>query len=292
MRRWRAIAFATALETLSEPAVYLIALASLALASVAPALHYHQFGDPTRMARDSGLSALLLGGCTAAVFAAVRTFRREIETGTAEAALAHPVSRCAFLLSKCIGCALAIAIVQATVFATSLTMTRGAGIGAEVAAAKGELATVWGPSYAIAVATMTVPALAAAALNRFGGFRFVFSANLMAFAIAFCGAFYRVDLETLRRFVPAAVLGAEPAFIALAMAAAFAARFRANAAFALSGLSAAALVPALGNYCPQGLETASAAEAALYVLAASAAAVVTAAAFLAVGCCLVAERRG
>ena len=57
MRRFIAIAKTTALEILAEPLSLLVLTASLALAVFAPAFHYHQFGEPARMARDAGLSA-------------------------------------------------------------------------------------------------------------------------------------------------------------------------------------------------------------------------------------------
>ena len=55
MRRWFAIAKATALEIFSEPLSLLLLLSALALVILAPALHYPQFGEPTRLARDAGL---------------------------------------------------------------------------------------------------------------------------------------------------------------------------------------------------------------------------------------------
>lgn len=41
MRRWSAIAGATALEILSEPLSLLLLIAALTLAALAPAFHYH-----------------------------------------------------------------------------------------------------------------------------------------------------------------------------------------------------------------------------------------------------------
>ena len=107
MRRFVSIAKATALEVVNEPLSLLLLSAALALAVFAPAFHYHQFGEATRMARDAGLSALLIGGTVFSVSAAVRSMRRELESGTAAVALSHPVSRAQFFLAigmHCLGC--------------------------------------------------------------------------------------------------------------------------------------------------------------------------------------------
>ena len=56
MRRHLAIVRTTALEVCSEPLAFLLTLTALGCAAVLPALHFHQFGDPSRMARDAGLS--------------------------------------------------------------------------------------------------------------------------------------------------------------------------------------------------------------------------------------------
>ena len=103
MSRLRSIAYATALEILSEPLSLLVLLAALVLTVLAPAFHYHQFGEATRMARDAGLSSVFICGAVIAVFGTIRSFRREIESGTMAMALAHPVSRTDFFLAKAIG---------------------------------------------------------------------------------------------------------------------------------------------------------------------------------------------
>ena len=100
---FRSVAKSTALEILSEPMTLLVLLAALSLAVLAPAFHYHQFGEPTRMARDAGFSALFVCGTVVAVFGTIRTFRREIESGTIQMALAHSISRGAFFLAKATG---------------------------------------------------------------------------------------------------------------------------------------------------------------------------------------------
>ena len=72
MRESISIVKATAFEIISEPLSLLILLAALVLTVLAPAFHYHQFGEATRMARDAGLSSVLMGGLVIAVFGTIR----------------------------------------------------------------------------------------------------------------------------------------------------------------------------------------------------------------------------
>ena len=248
MRRWLAIASATALELLCEPLFLLVLLAALALASVAPAMHYHQFGEASRMARDAGLSAAIVAGAVVALVCPVRTFRREFETGTAEVALSHSVSRTAFFLSKAVGCLAAYLVFVAVVSLTSLTVVNGAEIGGHLASVRGDMARLWGPSFALAIAVIVLPLIVGAALNRFARFRFTLTANLIALAVAVAGAAYRFDASLAGRLLPALALASAPAVVVLASSAAFAVRFKANAATSLSALVAAAMLPALGCY--------------------------------------------
>lgn len=283
MRRGRAIVFATALELLCEPLYLLVLLAALVLSAVAPAMHYHQFGEASRMARDAGLSAILIGGAVVALVGPIRTFRRELETGTAQVALAHSVSRTSFFLCKTLGCALAYLIFVATVTFVSVTVVNGAEIGGRLASVRGDIARLWGPSFACAMAAIVLPLVAGAALNRFARFRFTLTANLIALAIAFAGMFYRFDGALVLRLLPAFTLVAVPALALLAASAAFAVRFSGNAAASLSALVATALLPTLGAYCLSDALANGGAVPPLYVLAAFAAVVPAVAALLLAG---------
>lgn len=249
MRRWRSIAGATALEILSEPLSLLVSVAAQVLATLAPAFHYHQFGEATRMARDSGFSALLVGVLAVAVFGTVRSFRREIESGTAQMALAHPVSRAGFFLAKTSGAACACLVVASILFATAVVMVNGAAIGGDVAAATGSLAKVWGPSLAIGVGSFLVPLAVAALLNRFARFRFVLTFFVLAFASSVAGMSYRPDVRLVARMVPVALTIVLPAAVFLALTAAAAVRFGAHATVSAAGLLFACALPFLGNYC-------------------------------------------
>lgn len=283
MRRFRAIAFATALELLSEPLCLLIALTALALAALAPAVHCHQFGEPSRMARDAGFSALLLGGLFYAAFGALKTCRREVESGTMETALAHSVSRTQFFLAKFAGGALAYFAFALTVGAASLTIVNGAEIGGWLAAAKCDIARLWGPSLALALAVPVLALCLAAALNRFVRFRFTLTANLLALVVALAGTAYRFDAALAVRILPASVLFALPPLVLLAASSAFAIRFRTNVAASLTATAAAVLLPALGNYCLSDALAKGGAVPASYFWRALAAVVPAVAAFLALG---------
>lgn len=286
MRRFRAIVSATARELLGEPFGLLVLLAALALAVFAPVLHYHQFGEPSRMARDAGFSAILVGTLVFAVTGAVRTFRREDESGTRAVVLAHSVSPARFFLAKTVGCAVATFVFALTLTATSATVVNGAVIGGRVAAPTGDIAKVWGPCVALATAVLVVPLVAAAALNRFARWRFVPTVHVLALILAVLSVAYRFDGALLLRWLPVQILFAVPAFVALAAASAFAARFRTPVATTLTVLAFLLFAPAVGNYCLSESLANGGALAPGYFFGALAAAVPAVGAFLALGAAL------
>ena len=250
MRSAVSVAKATALEILSEPLTLLVLLAALVMAVLAPAFHYHQFGEATRMSRDAGFSALFTCGSVVAVFGTIRAFRREMESGTMQMALSHPVSRGGFFIAKSLGAFVAYLAFAATVFGTSLAIVEGARVGGAVAATTGDIARLSGPFLAAGVAVMLVPLLLGAALNRFARFRFVLTATTTALILAVVagGASAVLDRALLPRYAPVAALLVSPALVLLFASAAFAVRFRANAAAAAVGVVAALCIPAIGNY--------------------------------------------
>ena len=250
LRRVLSIIKATALEVLSEPLTLLVLLAALALTVLAPAFHYHQFGDPTRMARDAGFSALFTCGSVVAVFCTIRAFRREVETGTMEMALAHSVSRPAFFLAKTAGALLAYLVFAATVFGVSLAIFQGSVVGGAIARQTGDIARICGPYLAAGVAAVVVPLTLGAVLNRFAGCRFVLTAMAAAFVLSLADAGTVLWLSRLSalRLVPVAVLVVALAVPLLTAAAAFSIRMRAHAAASAVGVVFLALLPAVGNY--------------------------------------------
>ena len=248
MRRFLSIAKATALEILSEPLSLLLLLAALVLSTVAPVLHYHQFGEASRMARDAGFSALLTCGLLVAVFGTVKSFRREVESGTMQMALAHPVSRTGFLLAKAFGATLAYLVFAAIVAANALTVVNGAEIGGRLAAARGDIPRIYGVSVALSMGTLLLPLILGAALNRIARFRFVPTAFALAFVCAAIGVCPRFDLSLAARMLPVTVASILPVPLFIAAAAAFSVRFRANGVAAALTVLFALTVPIVGNY--------------------------------------------
>ncbi|MGN0855383.1 MAG: hypothetical protein ACI4R9_07685 [Kiritimatiellia bacterium] len=248
MRRYSAIVRATALEICSEPLALLLTMSATALAFLAPRFHYHQFGDPTRMAMESGFSAQLVIGLAFAVFCTIRSFRREIESGTLQMALAHSVSRRAFFMAKALGAWLAYLVFAATVFALTVTVTRGAAIGAEIARARNDIPGLFGPSVALATAAILLPPVCAAALNYFFRLRFTLTATLLSALFACAAQFGCFEGRLWLRMAPLALLVTFPAAIVVAAAAAFAVKWRSHAATSLAGALCILLLPLFGNY--------------------------------------------
>ena len=250
MRRLIPIVKATAFEILSEPLSLLVLLAALVIAVLAPAFHYHQFGEATRMARDAGLSSVFTGGLVIAAFGTIRAFRREVESGTMAMALAHPVSRTEFFLSKTLGAGVAYVVFASVVFLTALVIVDGAAIGGAIAAKSGDIARLYGPNLAEGVGVIVLPLVVGAVLNRFGRVRFVLVAFVIAFLLSVVFAALSVvrDAEGLLRLLPVAALIVLFSFVPLVAAAAFAVRFKANAAASSAGLVLLLLLPAVGNY--------------------------------------------
>ena len=250
MRRPLSIVKATALEVLSEPLTLLTTLVALALTVLTPTWHFHQFGEPTRMAREAGFSAVLVLGVVLSSFCAIRSFRREMESGTCEMALAHAVSARCFFLSKAAGVAVAVCLVMTTLFFASSVVVMGAAEGGRVADETGALARVWGPAIAVGVATMVVPLVAAAFLNRFARKRFILSSLVLMFLFAVGGAVWVLFREPAL-FLSLAVaalplLGLSLLFVSAASWAA--SRFKAHVAASWMGVLFLLFVPFLGNY--------------------------------------------
>ena len=250
MRKTWSIAHATALEILSEPLSLLVLLAALVLTVLAPAFHYHQFGEATRMARDAGLSSIFTCGTVIAIFGTIRAFRREVESGTMAMALAHPISRTSFFLAKTVGACAAYLVFAAIVFFTALVIVDGAAIGGMIAAKSGDIARLHGPNFAEGVGVIVLPLVVGAALNRFARFRFVLSSFVLALllSIAFAGLSILRDAAWPLRLLPVAALIGMFAFVLLSASAAFAVRLKANAAASAAGVVLLILLPAIGNY--------------------------------------------
>ena len=288
VRRFAAIARATAVEILSEPLSLLLLTASIALAVLAPAFHCHQFGEPARMARDAGLSSLFVGGTVFSIVGAARSVRREFESGTAAVVLSHPVSLAQFLVAKACGAYAAFALFALALGAVTIVMVNGANIGATVAQKTGDIPRLWGVSFVCGVASIVLPYVVGAVLNRFFRFRFALSAFVTTLVVALMSLFYRSDASFLD-LVPAVALLFVPAAFFSMTATAASATLKTSAASAVCAIAAIAFLPFAGNYCLSDALAGGGAIPWVYVVVAAAAAVpavVAAAVVVAVVDCL------
>jgi len=100
IRQLRALAYATLLEGMQQPAALLLLLACVLLTGLTPIFQFHSLGEEGRLARDSGLAYMLVFGLVLAATAASSSLSSEIERGTAAATLSKPVPRALFLVAK------------------------------------------------------------------------------------------------------------------------------------------------------------------------------------------------
>ncbi len=100
IRQWCALAYATLLEGMQQPAALLLLLSCVVLTGLTPVFQFHSLGEEGRLARDSGLAFLLVFGLVLAATSASSSLSAEIERGTASATLCKPVPRPLFLLAK------------------------------------------------------------------------------------------------------------------------------------------------------------------------------------------------
>ena len=249
MRKAVAIARTTAHEILSEPLSLLITLSSLTLAVLAPVLHYHQFGEATRMARDAMFSSLFLGSMLIAVFGTIKSMRRELESGTADMAFAHAVSRKVFFLAKTAGSLLSLVVFAAIVLSAGSLMVFGAALGEAVAYRTGDIAKVFGPCVAGGVFLLIAPVVIGAALNRFAHCRYVLSVHLLMllFALLILAA-APFAYPRLLAYLPVALLVLSVPVVFAVVSAAAAVLLKANAAASVTGVFFLAFLPAVGNY--------------------------------------------
>ena len=227
MRRFLAISRTAAIETMSQPLSAILFPVAMLAVHLLPALQYHRFGAPGRLARETGLSALFVFGLLFAVPAAVRAIGRELETGTAAAALALGVSRALYLSARLAGVLAVFLLFFAGVLSSTALSSFSCIKAASIFTGEG-VTRVWGPAFAAGVAGSLLAFAGAAFMNRFMNRRFCLWSCLLAVGLQFPG------LALLDS--PAAAVAALPAFGALAaacgvyivMAGALATRLKAN----------------------------------------------------------------
>ncbi len=190
-----AVAKATLLEGLQQPAVLLLALACMELTALQPVLQLHAFGEEGRLARDCGMGFFLVFGVLAAALVAGSALAAEIRDGTAATAVAKPAGRAAFFLGKFAG---AVGVVAAVCWCSlweTLLAVRTSEAVVETERFYGSvrdslcgLLSVGAPLAALALAAL----LDVRARRRFGLWFFAFAAVLLPLAAGLLGFFDRI----------------------------------------------------------------------------------------------------
>lgn len=278
VKKCAAIARTTFLEAIQQPVAFLILLFSVTLTLIVPIFQFHHFGEEGRLARDSGLSCMLIFGMALAVGTAGRSVAGEIADGTAAAVLAKPVSRPLFLVSKWLGCVAAVLFFWVGQLAALLVSEHAS---AHFVMEEQFTGLLTDPlALALAIGGVGLALAAGAALHFFRHKRFgvsvftgiALSQTLAAAATGFYdranlwylsrgGAavrfFYHSDLNL--RAVPAALLVLLGLLVFAALATALATRMRAGTVFAvcagalLFGLTGDSLLAEGGFFSARGL---------------------------------------
>jgi hypothetical protein len=235
MRRFTAIARTAAIETMSQPLSAILFPAAALAVHVLPSLQYHRFGEPGRLARETGLSSLFVFGLIFAVPAAVRAIGRELESGTAAAALALGISRSLFFASRLAGVLFVFALFAVEMAAASALSSFSC---AKAACLAGEAPVrVWGPAFAAGTAGAVSAFALAAMLNRFANRRFCLWTCLLAVSFQLPGLALLDGFRPVAAVLPGLVSLASAGMVYVSMAAALAVRMKAGAVAA--GIAAA-----------------------------------------------------
>ncbi|HRR32663.1 MAG TPA: hypothetical protein P5026_01045 [Kiritimatiellia bacterium] len=174
LKQVRAIARATLVEAIQQPVAFLIMLSAVMTTLLVPVFQFHRFGEDGRLARDSGLSCMLVYGLVLAAGTAGRTVSGEIARGTAAAALGKPVQRVTFLLAKALGVLAVTVLFAIGVLSATLLAERGSAHFIAHGESAGYVTDVI--TLALAVAGVAVALIIAAARHYFGRRRFGVSA--------------------------------------------------------------------------------------------------------------------
>lgn len=178
IRRFGVLVKSALLESLSQPLSTVLFLVATVTIHLVPTFHYHQFGEPGRLARECGFSALLVFGLAFATSAAVQLIVREFTLGTAAVALARPIPRSLFFIGKCVGVLAAFAIFCAAVAAATALSVEGGRHMAQYLAGHAD-STVWAPGLALGVGGTLVAFILAGFANRFLHVRFCVTACVL-----------------------------------------------------------------------------------------------------------------
>jgi ABC-type transport system involved in multi-copper enzyme maturation permease subunit len=227
LRQLAALAYATLLEGMQQPAALLLLLTCTLLTGLTPVFQFHSLGEEGRLARDSGLAFMLVFGLVLAATAASGTLAAEIDRGTAAAALSKPVPRPLFLAAKYLGVLGLVAVLWVSGLAATLLAERASEhfveSGDELGSRADRITTalaLLGPAVALAVAGL----LSYLRRARFGVAAYLGIPLALLAALVACGCYTRFGRLTwyhpdLNLRVPAAAV---LILLALAMLAALA----------------------------------------------------------------------
>ncbi len=244
MGRFLAITRTAAIETMSQPLSAILFPVAMLAVHLLPALQYHRFGAPGRLARETGLSALFVFGLLFAVPAAARAIGRELETGTAAAALALGVSRPLYLSARIAGVLSVFALFFVGVFSATALSSFSCAKAAEIFTAEG-VTRVWGPAFAVGVSGALMAFAGAAFLNRFMNRRFCMWTCLLATGLQLPGLALLESAEPVAAALPAFGALAAAGGVYVVMAGALATRLKDNgvAACVVAAVAAGFLSP-------------------------------------------------
>jgi len=124
LKQVAAIAGTTLIEAIQQPVAFLILLSAVLTTLLTPIFQFHRFSEDGRLARDSGLSCMLVLGLVLAAGTAGRSVAEEIARGTAAAVIGKPVSRVTFVLAKWLGIFGVVAVFWCGVLAATLLAER------------------------------------------------------------------------------------------------------------------------------------------------------------------------
>ena len=227
MRRFLAITRTAAIETMSQPLSAILFPVAVLAVHLLPALQYHRFGAPGRLARETGLSALFVFGLLFAVPAAVRAIGRELETGTAATVLALGVSRTLYLSARIAGVLAVFALFFVGVLSASALSAFSCIKAASIVSCEG-VTRVWGPAFAAGVAGGLLAFAVAAFLNRFLNRRFCLWTCLLAVGFQLPGLAFMDSFSPIWMAAPAFGALAAACGVYVVMAGALATRLKAN----------------------------------------------------------------
>ena len=227
MRRFLAIARTAAIETMSQPLSAILFPVSVLAVHLLPSLQYHRFGAPGRLARETGLSALFVFGLLFAVPAAARVIGRELEVGTAAAALALGVSRTQYFVARLTGVMAVFALFFAGVLSATLLSSFSC-VKASTIFVEHGVVRVWGPAFAVGVSSAIMAFAAAAFLNRFANRRFCMWTCILAVVFQLPGLFLLDGTAHPAGILPPFVSLASACAVYVMMAGALSTRFKVN----------------------------------------------------------------